>query len=93
MRLDTIAKRYTTPLTLRVYEALPGNTLWTGIGFTVVLLMVFLVGRSLVAGCQTRGSVGDFCRTGWQTSMVALAITGRRELLDRRSWSHQCDDA
>lgn len=45
-----LAKSYTTPWTLRVYDALPGNALWIGVGFTIGLLSVFLVGRSLTEG-------------------------------------------
>jgi hypothetical protein len=48
----TVPKTYTTPLTLRVYAALPGNPLWIGIGFTIALLLVFLVGRALVEGAN-----------------------------------------
>jgi hypothetical protein len=34
-----LANAYTTPWTLRVYEALPGNPFWVGIGFTGALLV------------------------------------------------------
>jgi hypothetical protein len=39
---------YTSPWTLRVYDALPGNPLWIGIGSTVALSLLFLIGRTLV---------------------------------------------
>jgi hypothetical protein len=43
----------TAPWTLRAYDALPGNALWTGIGLTVGLLLVFFAGRLLVGGSTT----------------------------------------
>lgn len=48
-----MAKRYTTPWTLRAFDALPGNALWIGIGFTIALLLVFFVGRSLFDGAKS----------------------------------------
>ena len=55
----TLPKTYTTPLTLRVYDALPGNPLWIGIGFTIALLLVFFLGRALVEGAN-HSTPGDF---------------------------------
>ena len=37
---------YTTPWTLRVYDALPGSPFWIGVGFTVGLAVLFIVGRA-----------------------------------------------
>ena len=45
-------KSYTTPWTLRIYDALPGNPLSIGVGFTIGLLLVYLAGRALVGGAQ-----------------------------------------
>ena len=70
MKLGTIAKRHTTPFTLRAYEALPGNPFWIGIGFTVVLLVIFLVGRSLVDGGEA-STPGDF-----RVAITQILITG-----------------
>ena len=36
---------YTTPWTLRIYDALPGSPFWIGVGATVILCIVFVVGR------------------------------------------------
>lgn len=38
---------YTTPWTLRFYDALPGNALWIGVGSTIVLSLLFIIGRAL----------------------------------------------
>ena len=43
---------YTAPWTLRAYDALPGNPLSIGIGFTFVLLLIFFVGRSVLDGAH-----------------------------------------
>ena len=45
-----LSKSYVTPWTLRVFTMLPGNPLFIGVGFTIGLLLVFFVGRSLVGG-------------------------------------------
>lgn len=44
---------YTTPWTLRVYDALPGGPLWIGIVSTVALSLLFFVGRTLVGDDQS----------------------------------------
>jgi hypothetical protein len=44
----TLPNSYTTPWTLRLYDALPGNPFWIGIAFTVALLLVFVIGRGLI---------------------------------------------
>jgi hypothetical protein len=43
-----LSKSYVTPLTLRVYEKLPGHPLFINVGLAIGLLLVFFVGRSLV---------------------------------------------
>jgi hypothetical protein len=50
---------YTSPWTLRVYDALPGGPLWIGIGFTVALSLLFLIGRTL-AGNDLYSDPNDF---------------------------------
>ncbi len=44
---NKLARSYVTPWTLRVYDALPGNPLYIGIGFTMGLLLIFFVGRAI----------------------------------------------
>ena len=44
---NRLAESYVTPWTVRIYDALPGNPLYIGIGFTVALLLIFFVGRAL----------------------------------------------
>lgn len=44
---NKLAGSYVTPWTLRIYDALPGNPLHIGIGFTIGLLLIFFVGRSI----------------------------------------------
>ncbi|MGI9234015.1 MAG: hypothetical protein ACR2RD_10330 [Woeseiaceae bacterium] len=48
-----LASSYVTPWTLRVYNALPGNPLYIGIGFTMGLLLVFFVGRAIAGDSNT----------------------------------------
>ena len=86
---STIAKAYTTPWTLRVYEALPGNPLWIGIGFTVALLVIFFVGRSLVADGERstpddfRVAITQILMTGYSASAYAyLLMTARKTTLE-----------
>jgi hypothetical protein len=50
---------YTSPWTLRVYDALPGGPLWIGIGSTVALSLLFLIGRTL-AGHDLYSDPNDF---------------------------------
>ncbi len=51
-----LSKSYVTPWTLRVYEVLPGHPFFIGVGFTVSLLLVFFVGRSLFGGGEDYSS-------------------------------------
>jgi len=48
----TLAKSYTTPWTVRAYDALPGSPLGIGIGFAISLLLLFFIGRGLFAGAN-----------------------------------------
>lgn len=82
-------KTYSTPWMLRIYDALPGNPLWTGIVFTVVLLLIFFIGRSLFAG--TNNSTPDELRvaisqilitTYCATAYAYLLMSARKTTLD-----------
>ncbi|MCP5093054.1 MAG: hypothetical protein GY949_19240, partial [Gammaproteobacteria bacterium] len=55
---NELGRSYVTPWTLRAYDALPGNPLYIGIGFTIALLLVFLVGRA-VAGDGSNSNPDD----------------------------------
>ncbi|MCZ6642661.1 MAG: hypothetical protein O7F71_13870 [Gammaproteobacteria bacterium] len=53
---NTLTKSYTTPLTLRLYESLPGNPVWIGGGFLACLLVMYFVGRVLLEGAAESSS-------------------------------------
>ncbi len=85
----TLAKSYTTPWTLRAYDALPGNPLWIGIGFTIGLLLVFFVGRALIEGannstpCDLRVAIIHILQTAYGASAYAyLLMTARKTTHD-----------
>ncbi|MDH3620937.1 MAG: hypothetical protein OER91_08610 [Gammaproteobacteria bacterium] len=76
----TPAKSYTTPWTLRAYDALPGSPLRIGIGFTIGLLLVFFIGRSLVGNAEN--SDPDDLRVALtQILMVAYSASAYAYLL------------
>ena len=50
--MDSLAKSYITPWTLRAYDALPGNPISIGAVFTIGLLVAFLVGRAVFGGAD-----------------------------------------
>jgi len=83
-RTSSLAKSYTPPLTLRIYDALPGNPLWIGIGFTIVLLLVFFVGRGLFAGASgsdpddLRVAVTQILMTAYGASAYAYLLMAAR---------------
>jgi len=84
-----LAKSYTTPWTLRVYDALPGNPLWIGIGFTIGLLFLFFVGRGLVGGAsnsnpdELRVALIQILMTTYSASAYAyLLMTARKSTHD-----------
>lgn len=86
---NTIAKGYSTPWTLRVFDALPGNALWTGLGFTITLLVIFFVGRhfSQAAGNSTpddlRVAITQIFITAYSASAYAyLLISARKTTLE-----------
>jgi hypothetical protein len=47
-----LAKSYTTPWTLRAYDALPGNPISIGTVFAIGLLTAFFVGRVILGGAD-----------------------------------------
>jgi len=80
-----MSSNYTTPWTLRVYDALPGSPFWIGIGFTVVLVLLFLVGRTAL-GIDIDAEPNDFrialtqilMTTYFASAYVGLLSTARR---------------
>ena len=86
---NMLAKSYTTPWTLRIYDALPGNPLWIGVGFTIGLLLVFFVGRGLAGGAsdsnpdELRVAVIQILMTTYSASAYAyLLMTARKSTRD-----------
>jgi len=81
----TLAKSYTTPRTLRAYDALPGNPFSIGIGFTVVLILIFIVGRILFAGASTstpdelRVAISQILMTTYCASAYAYLLMSARK--------------
>ena len=80
-----LANSYTTPWTLRAYNALPGNPVWIGIGFAFGLLVIFLVGRAIVDDANTsspdelRVAVTQIFITAFSASAYAyLLMTARK---------------
>ncbi|NIL94334.1 MAG: hypothetical protein GTO71_07825 [Woeseiaceae bacterium] len=87
--ITTSARSYTTPWTLRAYDALPGNPFWIGIVFTIGLLLVFFVGRSLVDGAKNsapddlRVAITHILIMAYSASAYAyLLVTARRTTHD-----------
>jgi hypothetical protein len=84
-----LAKSYTTPWTLRAYDALPGNPIWIGIVFTIGLLLIFFVGRALVDGAEystpddLRVAITQILMTAYSASAYAyLLMSARRTTHD-----------
>ena len=84
-----LAKSYTTPWTLRAYDALPGNPIWIGIAFTIGLLLIFFVGRALVDGAEhstpddLRVAITQILMTAYSASAYAyLLMSARRTTHD-----------
>ncbi len=80
---------YTTPLTLRVYDVLPGNPIWIGVGFAFGLLLLFFVGRVLVEGGDNstpddlRVAITQILITAYSASAYAyLLMTARKTTQD-----------
>lgn len=76
---------YTTPWTLRAYNALPGSPVWIGVGLTLVLVILFFVGRVLT-GNEFDANPGDLrialtqilMMTYFASAYVGLLSTARR---------------
>jgi hypothetical protein len=86
---NMLANSYTTPWTVRVYDALPGNPLSIGIGFTICLLLVFFVGKSLFGGANNsnpdefRVALTQILITSYSASAYAyLLMTARKTTQD-----------
>ena len=84
-----LASSYQSPLTLRVYDSLPGNPVSIGIAFTVVLLIVFLGGRALFdpgdssSANDLRVAITQILITAYSGSAYAyLLMTARKSTQD-----------
>lgn len=84
-----LPKPYTTPWTLRIYDALPGNPFWIGIGFTTALLLIFFAGRSLLGESgnsdsnDLRVAITQILVTAYSASAYAyLLMSARKTTLD-----------
>lgn len=80
-----LTKPYTTPWTLRVYDALPGNPLWIGVAFAISLLLLFFAGRILSDGTNNstpndlRIAITQILMTAYSASAYAyLLMTARK---------------
>lgn len=78
-------RSYTTPWTLRVYEAIPGSIISKGIGFTIILLLIYFAGRVFFDGGNNstpddlRVAVTQILITTYSATAYAyLLMTGRR---------------
>lgn len=84
-----MSNNYTTPWTLRVYDALPGSPFWIGIGFTVVLVLLFFTGRTAL-GTDIDAEPNDLrvaltqilMTTYFASAYVGLLSTARRTTHD-----------
>ncbi len=78
-------KSYTTPWTLRIYDALPGNPLSIGVGFTIGLLLIYLAGRALVGGAENsdpdelRVALIQILMTAYSASAYVYLLTTARK--------------
>ncbi len=81
-----MAKSYTTPWTLRAFEALPGNPFSIGTMFAVGLLIAFFVGRTIVGGAEsaepgelriavTQILITAYCATAYAYALVMARRT------------------
>jgi hypothetical protein len=64
-----LVKSYTTPWTLRAYDALPGNPISIGTVFVIGLLIAFFVGRANL------GSAGNFSPDELRVAVTQILIT------------------
>ncbi len=77
---NTLSKSYTTPLTLRLYETLPGNPVWIGGGFLTCLVLLYFVG-SLFWERATETSSDDIRVTITQLILTAYLASAYAFLL------------
>jgi hypothetical protein len=84
-RTSTTPGSYTTPWTLRVYDALPGTPLRTGVVFTFFLVAIYLIGRALTGGtansppADLRIAITQILITAYSASAYAgVLVTARR---------------
>ncbi len=85
-----MAKSYTTPWTLRAYDALPGNPISIGAVFAIGLLIAFFVGRAVFGGADnaepndlriavTQILITAYCATAY-AYVLMIARRSTREL-------------
>ncbi len=79
-----MAKSFTTPWTLRAYDALPGNPVSIGAVFTIGLLVTFFVGRAIIGGADSsepgelRIAVTQILITAYCATAYAYVLTMAR---------------
>ena len=78
------ASSYTTPWTLSVYEALPGNAVWVGVFLTLGLLGIFFTGRVTIGDAarstpeDLRIAVTQILMTAYSASAYAYVLMAAR---------------
>jgi hypothetical protein len=86
--MDSLAKSYTAPWTLRAYDALPGSPIWTGAVFAIGLLAAFFIGRAIFGGADnsepgelriaiTQILITAFCATAYAYILMTARRTTR----------------
>ena len=94
-----MSSTYTSPWTLRVYERLPGNPFWIGVGFTIVLTILFFIGRA-VTGNDISSNTNDLriavtqilMTTYFASAYAGLLATARRTTRDLSPVGRQSAD-
>ena len=87
--MNALPSSYKSPWTLRVYDSLPGHPFWIGIALTIVLIVVFFVGRIIVDGASNstpddlRVAITQILIVAYSASAYAyLLITARKTTND-----------
>ncbi|MDH5618529.1 MAG: hypothetical protein OEZ11_07800 [Gammaproteobacteria bacterium] len=86
---STLSSSYKSPLTVRVFDSLPGNPVSIGIALAIVLLVVFLAGRALFGAAENsstddlRVAITQILITAYSGSAYAyLLMTARKSTRD-----------
>ena len=86
--MKLVNRSYTTPWTLRTYDALPGNPFWIGIGFAITLLLLFFAGRILGDGTNDstpndlRIAITQILMTAYSASAYVYVLMTARKTTD-----------